>query len=162
MDRLPSNFSGRKDFFIVNFNYTIDEIFEMQKNIINLRYWMITLWTAALGFSLSATFSEEKLSFLLISISVTFLLINIFQVAIKDRQIEIAKEMEIYLSSISEKAILSETRTLWEIAITMFNDKKRTYSDFLKEAARKHNENYFYYFLIIASLIISIIFCIIT
>ena len=83
MERLQSSFSGKKDFFVVSFNLTVDDILERQKNIVSLQKWVISLWTAALGFSFSNHFTLLQLIAILFTLTTGFFFLLIFQIAMK-------------------------------------------------------------------------------
>ena len=153
MERLQSSFSGKKDFFVVSFNLTVDDILERQKNIVSLQKWVISLWTAALGFSFSNHFTLLQLIAILFPLTTGFFFLHIFQIAMKDRLIDISCQMEDYLTTVDLLTLPDEKRRLWGIIVSDRKKIKRVWF-YVKGAFKQWEESVFYFILFSASFII--------
>ncbi len=72
MELLQSSFCGKKDFLVISFNLTVDEILERRKSIVSLQKWVISVWTAALGFSFTNHFTPSQLFAILFPLTIGF------------------------------------------------------------------------------------------
>jgi hypothetical protein len=74
----------------------------------------------------------------------------------KDRLIDVARQMEAHLANLDQAKLTNETRTLWEIANSNGAIKRVRY--YLINALVKWEESVFYYILIFVSILITIFF----
>jgi hypothetical protein len=156
MGHISTSFSGKKDFFVATYNYTVDEVFESKRHIQSLQKWATTIWAAALAFSIQQRFTDLKIALILFAIVCSFGVLNIFLNAMNERLIKIVTGMETYLVETSGTSLSVEKRTLWDIIAVPILEKKKV-RIYLWEAFLNWKESVFYYILLGITTVISIL-----
>ncbi|HXL56780.1 MAG TPA: hypothetical protein VN958_11010 [Chitinophagaceae bacterium] len=143
---------NKREILMISLKTAIEWLSKQEEILLNIKKWFVTVWTTALGFSISNHFYINQSQIILLSVSVAFSLIHLVMQANKYRELAVLTAMEKYLLSLDENTLKNQKESLSTVINT--SGKIKRFQHYFCKSLTSWQDNLLYYIGFLASIIL--------
>jgi len=143
---------NKREILKISLKTAIEWLSKQEEILLNIKKWFVTVWTTALGFSISNHFYINQSQIILLSVSVAFSLIHLVMQANKYRELAVLTAMEKYLLSLDENTLKNQKESLSTVINT--SGKIKRFQHYFRKSLTSWQDNLLYYIGFLASIIL--------